>query len=44
MMSCQADIDPDVCPASYFGHVCVLDDDHNGLHHCECGVRWMPDY
>ena len=41
-MICQHDeIDPDVCPArGYHGHVCALDDTHDGLHNCVCGVRW----
>jgi hypothetical protein len=36
--------DDERCVASDYGHDCVHDDGHTGLHHCSCGVRWAEEF
>lgn len=43
-MHCRTTDDPDVCRARDYGHGCEKDDQHEGLHHCSCGVKWRLDF
>jgi hypothetical protein len=36
--------DDETCIAQDYGHVCLLQDGHTGLHYCSCSVRWVEEF